>query len=70
MTLTAERSDARSWRDDELEPLFGGAFPAFITADQVAKKYIGRVREWFPSTSDPVERRHLSGLAVAGVAVG
>lgn len=48
MTLTAERSDARSWRDDELEPLFGGAFPAFITADQVAKKYIGQVREWFP----------------------
>jgi|ERR1022692_1460283 hypothetical protein len=48
MTLTVERSDARSWRDDELEPLFGGAFPAFITADQVAKKYIGRVREWFP----------------------
>jgi hypothetical protein len=48
MTLTAERSDARSRRDDELEPLFGGAFPAFITADQVAKKYIGRVREWFP----------------------
>jgi GNAT superfamily N-acetyltransferase len=48
MTLTAERSDARSGRDDELEPLFGGAFPAFITADQVAKKYIGQVREWFP----------------------
>jgi Acetyltransferase (GNAT) family len=48
MTLAVERSDARSWRDDQLEPLFGGAFPAFITADQVAKKYIGRVREWFP----------------------
>lgn len=47
MKLTAERSDARSWPDDQLNPLFDGAFPAFITADQEAKKYIGRVREWF-----------------------
>jgi hypothetical protein len=47
MTLAVERSDARSWRDDQLEPLFGGAFPAFITADQAVKQYIGRVREWF-----------------------
>jgi hypothetical protein len=45
--LTAERSDARSWPDDQLNPLFDGAFPAFITADQEAKKYIGRVRGWF-----------------------
>jgi hypothetical protein len=48
MHLTAERFDARSWPDDQLDTLFGGAFPAFITADQVAKQYIGRVREWFP----------------------
>jgi GNAT superfamily N-acetyltransferase len=48
MPLTAERFDARSWPDDQLDTLFGGAFPAFITADQVAKQYIGRVREWFP----------------------
>jgi hypothetical protein len=45
--LAVERLDARSWADAELDPLFEGAFPAFITADQVAKKYIGRVREWF-----------------------
>jgi hypothetical protein len=45
MPLTAERFDARSWPDDQLDTLFGGAFPAFITAGQVAKQYIGRVRE-------------------------
>jgi hypothetical protein len=48
VSLTVERFDARLWPDAALEPLFAGAFPAFITADQVAKKYIGRVREWFP----------------------
>jgi hypothetical protein len=36
MTLAVERFDARSWRDDQLDPLFAGAFPAFITADQDA----------------------------------
>jgi hypothetical protein len=48
VTVTVERSDARSWRDNQLESLFDGAFPAFITADQVAKKYVARVRKWFP----------------------
>jgi hypothetical protein len=33
--------------DDVLEELFADAFPAFITADAEAKKYVGRVREWF-----------------------
>jgi hypothetical protein len=47
MTLTVERSDAREWPDDQLEPLFGGAFPAFIAGDQDAKPYVSRVREWF-----------------------
>jgi len=47
MTLVAERFDARPWSDDQLDPLFAGAFPAFIIADRVAKQYIGRVREWF-----------------------
>jgi GNAT superfamily N-acetyltransferase len=47
MSLTVERFDARPWADGDLEPLFEGAFPAFITADQAAKAYIGRVREWF-----------------------
>jgi hypothetical protein len=48
MSLAVERLDARSWADTELDPLFEGAFPAIITADKVAKKYIDRVRQWFP----------------------
>ena len=51
MTLAVERLDARPWSDEQLEPLFGGSFPAFITADQVVKEYIGRVREWFADLS-------------------
>lgn len=51
MTLTIERSDARPWSDEQLEPLFGAAFPAFISADQEVKEYIGRVRAWFPELS-------------------
>jgi hypothetical protein len=47
MALTVERLDARTWPDDVLDEQFGGAFPAFITADSEAKKYITRVREWF-----------------------
>ena len=47
MAFTVERSDARVWPDDVLNELFADAFPAFITADLEAKKYIGRVREWF-----------------------
>jgi hypothetical protein len=45
--MTAERSDARTWPGEVLEELFADAFPAFITADAEAKKYVGRVREWF-----------------------
>jgi hypothetical protein len=48
MPLLVERFDARSWPDDQLDEVFKDAFPPFITADQVAKRYIGRVREWFP----------------------
>ena len=47
MTLAVERLDARPWSNEQLEPLFGGAFPEFITADQTVKEYIGRVRTWF-----------------------
>lgn len=47
MSLAVERFDARSWPEGELDPLFEGAFPAYITADQAAKAYIGRTREWF-----------------------
>jgi GNAT superfamily N-acetyltransferase len=51
MTLAVERFDARPWSEEQLEPLFGGGFPEFISADQVVKEYIGRVREWFADLS-------------------
>jgi hypothetical protein len=47
VTYSVERFDARAWPDEQLNALFANAFPAFITADMVAKRYIGRVREWF-----------------------
>jgi len=47
MSYRVERSDARKWPDEVLEPLFADAFPPFISADPVAKVYIGRVRDWF-----------------------
>ncbi|MEU0522003.1 hypothetical protein [Streptosporangium sp. NPDC006007] len=47
MTLTVERRDARAWPEEQLGRLFSEGFPTFITADQVAGQYIGRVREWF-----------------------
>jgi hypothetical protein len=48
MALTVERTDAREWSDEQMEDLFSEGFPEFITADRLAKQYIGRVREWFP----------------------
>lgn len=47
MSFTVERTGERERPDDQMEPLFAAGFPAFITADQLAKQYIGRVREWF-----------------------
>lgn len=47
LSLAVERFDARTWPDEQLEPLFGRAFPAFIAADPVATAYIARVRKWF-----------------------
>lgn len=47
MSFTVERFDARAWPDEQLEGLFDGAFPSFISADPVAAVYIGRIREWF-----------------------
>lgn len=47
VSLTVERFDDRGWPDEQLDPLFDGAFPAFITADPVSAAYIGRVRECF-----------------------
>lgn len=45
--VTAVLSGSRSWPQPELDALFADGFPAFITADQVAKGYIRRVREHF-----------------------
>ncbi|MFB6638902.1 hypothetical protein ACFCYF_16785 [Streptomyces chartreusis] len=47
MTLTVERTDARTWPDEQMQELFSEGFPEFITADRLAKQYIGRIREWF-----------------------
>lgn len=45
----AELSGARPWTDPQMEDLFAEGFPEFITADLEVKRYIGRVREDFPS---------------------
>ena len=63
MTLNIERFDARTWPEDVLDELFAGAFPAFITADLDAKKYIGRVREWFADLNIMLVDEH--GVPVA-----
>src|SRR5215472_9279216 len=47
MSLTAEPMNARPRPEDQLEALFPEGWPAFITADQDAKRYIGPVRELF-----------------------
>jgi GNAT superfamily N-acetyltransferase len=48
LALTVERTDARAWSDEQLADLFSGGFPEFIVADKLAKRYIDRVRAWFP----------------------
>jgi len=48
MPSTVEPMTARTRPDDQLERLFDDGWPAFITADEVAKRYIGPVRERFP----------------------
>lgn len=47
MALKAERTDARTWPDEQMKELFSEGFPEFITADRLVKDYIGRVSEWF-----------------------
>ncbi|WP_405021343.1 hypothetical protein OHV05_34970 [Kitasatospora sp. NBC_00070] len=47
MALKIERTDARTWPDEQLKELFSEGFPEFITADRLVKNYIGRVSEWF-----------------------
>ncbi|MER5279614.1 hypothetical protein ABT025_28315 [Streptomyces sp. NPDC002809] len=47
MAFKIERTDARTWPDEQLKELFSEGFPEFITADRLVKEYIGRVGEWF-----------------------
>ncbi len=47
MSLTVETMDARERSAQKLQQLFGDGWPAFITADVVAKRYLGPVRELF-----------------------
>lgn len=48
LTVTVERTDAREWSDEQMAGLFSDGFPEFIVADKLAKRYIDRVRAWFP----------------------
>lgn len=47
MQTRIERFDAREWPAEQLDQLFSEGFPTFITSDQLAKQYIGRVQEYF-----------------------
>ncbi|CAL9651954.1 hypothetical protein [Streptomyces sp. Tu 3180] len=47
MHRTIERTDARTWPNEQLKELFSEGFPEFITAGRLVKEYMGRVREWF-----------------------
>ncbi|WP_406362717.1 hypothetical protein OID55_36310 [Streptomyces sp. NBC_00715] len=47
MALKIERTDARTWPDEQMKELFSEGFPEFTSADRLVKEYIGRVREWF-----------------------
>ena len=46
MEYTVEPMSART--DEELDGLFADGFPPFATADLEVKRYIGRVRQYFP----------------------
>ena len=48
MRTRVERFDVREWPAEQLDQLFSEGFPTFITSDQLAKRYIGRVQEFFP----------------------
>ena len=47
MRFAVEHMHARPRPDDQMADLFADGWPAFITADQGVKQYIGRVRELF-----------------------
>jgi hypothetical protein len=48
LKYTVEPTSQRHWTDEQMDRLFAEGFPAFITADPEVKKYIARVREYFP----------------------
>ncbi|WP_437090638.1 hypothetical protein [Streptomyces sp. enrichment culture] len=47
MRWRIERTDARTWPDEQMKELFSEGFPEFITADRLVKEYMGRVGAWF-----------------------
>ncbi|HEY9326954.1 MAG TPA: hypothetical protein VIS09_01730 [Streptomyces sp.] len=47
MDVRIERTDARTWPDEQLKELFSEGFPEFIGADRLVKEYIARVGAWF-----------------------
>jgi GNAT superfamily N-acetyltransferase len=47
MRYTSEGIAQRPRPDEQMDALFSDGFPAFITADQEVKKYIGHVRDLF-----------------------
>jgi hypothetical protein len=68
MSLTVELSNACEWTDEQVEPLFAEAFPAFISAD-LAKR--SRVRRKQHDTLDIASeiRRGSKGCEVLDIAV-
>lgn len=61
--MIVERTDARTWPDEQIRELFSEGFPEFITADRLAKQYIGRIREWFADLDLTLVDEH--GIPVA-----
>ena len=66
MSLAVERFDARPWPESELDLLFEGAFPVYITAGQVATAYIGRSVRGSPSGTPSRRVARRAGLPGAG----
>lgn len=63
MAWKTERTDARTWPDDQMKELFSEGFPAFIAADRLVKDYIGRVGTWFADLDLTLTDEH--GVPVA-----
>ncbi|WP_327408036.1 hypothetical protein OG458_04985 [Streptomyces sp. NBC_01281] len=63
MALKIERTDARTWPDEQMKELFSEGFPEFISADRLVKEYIGRVREWFAGLDLMLVDEHAAPVA-------